>query len=269
MTTRLVFLGTAGSSVVASKHIRSSAGIIFQIEDFQFHIDPGPGTLAKAREYGINLQQNTAVLVSHHHLNHSNDLNVVIDAMTHGGLDKRGVVLGSKSVLQEGDHGYPILTKYHQSLVEKIIPLEQKHKVGVELIEINAFGAEHTDPSALGFKFFCPKFTLSYSGDTALTPQLLEDLSGSDILILNVPYPGNKGTNLNLDTASAVKIVSQVKPKMVIMTHFGMEMIKADPVNEAREVQRVTGVQTVAAQDGLSITLDGSTFLRPNVRGFA
>lgn len=267
--TRLVFLGTAGSSAVASRQLRSSGGIIFQIDDLQFHLDPGPGALHKAKEYGVNLQHTTAVLVSHHHLNHCNDLNMVIEAMAHGGLDRRGVILASKSVVQEGEHGFPVLTKYHQSLVERVIPLEKKHKVGVELIEINAFGAEHTDSSALGFKFFCPKLTISYTGDTALTDQLLEDLAGSDVLILNVPYPGNKGTGLNLDTFSTIKIISQVRPKMAVMTHFGLEMLKADPVNEAREVQRITGVQTIAATDGLSISLDGSTFMRPNVRGFS
>ena len=268
MAARLIFLGTGSGSAVISKQLRGSGGIILQIEDFQFHIDPGPGALAKAKEYGIALQHNTAVLVSHHHVNHCNDLNIVIDAMSHGGLEPHGIILGSKSVLQGTDGIPPYLTQYHQRLVEKIIPLEKKHKVGLELIEINALPAEHTDPTALGFKFFCPKFTISYSGDTALTPQLLEDLAGSDILILNVPYPGNKAAGLNLDTLSAIKIVTHVRPKVTILTHFGIEMIKADPLNEAREVQRITGVQTVAAQDGLSISLDGSTFLRPNVKGF-
>ena len=264
----ITFLGTAGSMAVATRQLRASGGIVLRIDDVQFHLDPGPGALVKAREFGVSANQTTAVLVSHNHLNHCNDLNAVIEAMTHAGLEHRGVILASKSVVQATENSYPILTKYHQNLVEKIIPLEKNHKVGIELIEIHALAADHTDATAIGFKFFCPKFTLGYTGDTALTPELAEQLSGTDILILNVPYPGNKAEGKNLDTESAIKIVSAVRPRVAIMTHFGLEMLKADPLNEAREVQRITGVQTIAAKDGLSIVAEGYGVHKANVRGF-
>ncbi len=266
---KITFLGTAGSSAVASKQLRSSGGIVLEVEDLQFHIDPGPGSLLKAKEYGISLQHTTAVLVSHNHINHCNDLNAVVDAMTHGGIEHRGVVMGSKSVLQSQEDSHPFLTKYHQNLLEKVIPLEKNHKVGIELVEINALSAEHTDPTALGFKFFCPKFTLAYSGDTKLTPKLLEEMAGSDIVILNVPYPGEKGTGMNLDTNAAIHIISTVRPRLAILTHFGTEMLKADPIEEARQVQRITGVQTIAARDGLKITPEpyGQQYKGP-VKGF-
>src|SRR3989344_3294717 len=257
---QLVFLGTAGSAAVYSKQLRSSGGMVLRIEDLQFHIDPGPGALVKAKEMGVNLHHNTAIFVTHNHLNHCNDLNVVIDAMTHGGIEHRGLVLGSKSLLLEENS---FLTKHHKNLVEKIIPLEKNHRVGIELIEINTLPADHTDPHALGFKFFCPKLTLSYSGDTAYSQSLVDEMKGSDLVILNVPYPGNKAVGKNLDTEAAIKIISQVRPKMAILTHFGTEMIKADPLVEAREVQRITGIQTIAAQDGLSISTEGTNFKSP------
>ena len=254
---------------MTTKQLRSSGGIILQVDDLQFHLDPGPGALNKAKEYGVNLHHNTAVLVTSHHLNHCNDLNAVIEAMTHSGIEQRGILLASKPVVHSVDHHHPFLTTYHQGLLERIIPLEKDHKVGIELVEINTLSAEHTDPYALGFKFFCPKFTLSYSGDTALTSQLVTEMAGSDILILNVPYPGNKSAGLNLDTDAAIKIISQVKPKLAIMTHFGLEMLKADPLMEAREVQRITNVQTIAAYDGLKIATEGFGQLKSNVRGYS
>ena len=264
----IIFLGTAGSSAVVSKQLRASGGIILQVEELQFHLDPGPGALAKAKEYGVNLHHNTAILVSHNHINHCNDVNVVIDAMTHSGIEQRGIILGSKSVFHTSEESHPILTRHHQSQVEKIIPLEKNHKIGIELTEINSLSAEHTDPTAIGFKFFCPKFTLSYTGDTKLNDQLLEELTGSDILILNVPYPGNMAKGMNLDTESAIKIISHVRPKLAIMTHFGLEMLRADPIQEAREVQRITGVQTISAKDGLLISPQNYGKARSPVRGY-
>ncbi len=264
---RIIFLGTAGSSAVVSKQLRSSGGIILQVGDLQFHIDPGPGALNKAKEYGISLHHTTAVLVSHNHINHCNDLNAVVDAMTHGGIEQRGLILASKSVLQPSDNYHPFLTKHHQSLVEKIIPVEKNHKVGVELVEIHALSVEHTDQTAVGFKFFCPKMTVAYTGDTQLTPKLLEELTGTDLLILNVPYPGESGTGMNLDVNAAVRIIDHVKPKMAILTHFGLQMLKADPIVQAREIQRITGVQTIAAHDGLAIS-PGANPTHSPVKGF-
>ena len=265
---RIIFLGTAGSSSVARKQLRSSGGIIIQVEDLQFHIDPGPGTLRKAHECGVNLHHTTAVLVSHNHINHCNDLNVVIDAMTHSGIEHRGIILASKSVLHNLEGSYPIITRYHQNLVERIITLEKNHKVGIELVEINALSVDHHDETAIGFKFFCPKFTLSYTGDTALTDELLEQLAGTDILILNVPFPGDMESGKNLNRSDAIKIISHVRPKLAILTHFGLEMIKADPLQEAREIQRITGVQTMAAKDGLAISPESYGTYRNPIKGY-
>lgn len=265
---RITFLGTAGSTAVTSKQLRSSGGIIIQAEDLQFHLDPGPGALNKAKEYNINLLHTNAILVSHNHINHCNDLNVLIDAMTHGGIEQRGVLLTSKSILHPTDESHPFLTRHHQRMIEKIILMEKDHKVAIEIVEIHALPAQHTDPHAVGFKIFCPKLAISYSGDTIATPQLIESMTGSDVLILNVPYPDDKATGQNLDTFSAQKIVAAVKPKIAILTHFGMEMLKADPIMQAREIQRATGVQTIAAHDGLAVAPGGYELFSSPVKGY-
>ncbi|MFA6461640.1 MAG: MBL fold metallo-hydrolase [Candidatus Woesearchaeota archaeon] len=262
----IIFLGTSGGNAV-SKQIQSAGGIIVQVEDLQFHLDPGPGALSKAKEYGVNLNRTTAVLVSHNHINHCSELNPVIDAMTYCGMDHRGMVLAAKSVVLGHEDMTPALTKHHAVMPEKVIPMEKNHKVGIDMVEIHALSAEHPDATAVGFKFLCPKFTLSYTGDTKVTDQLLQELTGTDILILNVPYPGDKGQGMNLDTVSTIKIVDSVKPKVAVITHFGFEMYKAGILEEAREIQRATGIPTVAAKDGLLIYPESYTNKSP-VKGF-
>ncbi len=265
---QLIFLGTAGSSAVVSRQWRSSGGIIIRKDDLQIHLDPGPGTLNKAKEYGINVHHTTAALVTKNSVNHCNDINAVVDAMTHGGIEHRGIILGCKTALQPSDGSSPFLTETSRSMVEKIIPLEKNHKIGIEVIEIHALPSESDEENSIGFKFFFPKFTLSYTGDTTITDDLLEELMGSDILVLNVPYPGNKAQGQNLDTETAIKIVSHVRPRLVIITHFGQDMLKADPIQEAREIQRITGVQTIAAQDGLVVSPGSYGKYKSPVKGF-
>ena len=50
MQAKIIFLGTGGDSIVVGKQLRASGGIILQIDDNQFHIDPGPGALVRARQ---------------------------------------------------------------------------------------------------------------------------------------------------------------------------------------------------------------------------
>ncbi len=266
--TRIIFLGTAGTTRVAAKGIRSSGGIIIQSNDLQLHIDPGPGALSSAKQCGINLHHTSAVLVTHNHINHCNDVNAVIDSMTHSGIEKRGVVLASKSVLQPLENSYPYVTTYHKNLAEKVIALEKNHKVGIELIEINALPVDHSDPTAIGFKIHCPNFTVSYPGDTAVTDELLESMVGSDFIILNVPYPGSKEGHKNLNREDAIKIISHVRPRLAVITHFSLDMLRADPLNEAREIQRITGVQTIAARDGLAISSSGYGRHKSPIKGY-
>ena len=265
---KIIFLGTAGDSTVVSRQLRASGGIVLQLEGVQFHIDPGPGALVRAKEYGVNPHQTTAVLVSHHHINHCSDLNAMVEAMTHGGIEHRGLVLASKSVLSPQEDIFPILTKHHQALVEKIIPVEKNHKVGIEFVEIHTLAADHTDPTAVGFKFFCPRFTVSYTGDTAYSDLLVEQLQGTDILILNVPYPGSTGKNKHLDVEAATRIILGVHPHIAILTHFGWEMLKNDPLAISRDVQRLTGIPTIAATDGFSLSPENYRFPRSPVLGY-
>lgn len=266
MSSQIIFLGTAGDSSVTARQWRASGGIVLKINDLQFHIDPGPGALNKAKEYGINLRGHTAILVSHAHLNHCNDLNILIEAMTLSGLDKRGVLIANKTVVQGSENYRPYLTLYHQTLLEKIIVLEDNQKAAIEIVEIHALRAEHTDPQTLGFKFFCPRFTLSYSSDTHYNRGLVSGMEGSDILILNVPYPSHKAKNLNLDREGAIKIIRKIKPRLAIITHFGLEMLKADPLLEAREIQKQTQIQTIAAKDGLVVSPESYSAKSPQHR---
>jgi len=210
---KIIFLGTNGCAEVVGKQLRGSAGFVIQVGDYQFHIDPGPGTLVRARQFGINLRRTVAVLVSHNHLSHANDINAVVSAMTHRGLDKKGVVIAPKSVVQETETMKPFFNPYFQQQVERIITPNPGQRVGIDNFEIRAIKAFHDDPYAIGFKFFTPQFVLSYSGDTKYDSELIEQYEKSDILILNVLYPRDvKGDQLNMEDAE--NIIKKVKPKL-------------------------------------------------------
>ena len=253
MKAKIVFLGTGGDSIVVGKQLRASGGFILQMDDIQFHIDPGPGALVRARQEDINLRENTALFVSHSHINHCNDVNAVVSAMTHAGLDKIGVLVGNKTVIEGEGEIKPYVTDFYKNCVEKAIALESGAKIGINNIDIKALPTKHSDINCIGFKFFTPEFTLTYSSDTAYSSDLLEIYKNSDILILNIINPfGIKQSGI-MNTNDAIKLLSKLKPSLAIIQHFGIKMLSANPMTEAREIARKTKVQTIAAKDGLIV----------------
>ena len=249
---RIIFLGTAGDSFTYGKQQRASGGIIIQAEDCQFHIDPGPGALVRAMEADISIRNNTAILASHNHVNHCNDINAVIAAMTHNGLDRQGVLIAAKSVFEATETTQPTLSSFHKHCLERFIMVDPGKRVGIEEIEIRAITAFHNDPHTVGFKFFTPKFTLTYSSDTRFQKELIDEYDKSDILILNTVYPrGAKEDMLSSD--DVVNILEKTEPELTILTHFGIKMLNADPLSEARDIQKKTKSQVIAAKEGMVV----------------
>jgi hypothetical protein len=52
------------------------------------------------------------------------------------------------------------------------------------------------------------------------------------------------------------RIIYKNKPKLALITHFGMTMIKAKPWEIAESLSKKTGVKVIAAGDGMEIDLD-------------
>jgi len=92
------FLGTGGARVVVTKQIRSSGGIWLFLNNTNILIDPGPGSLVKSLSSRPKLDPSKldAIILSHKHLDHSGDVNIMMEAMTEGGIKKEGYCLHQK-----------------------------------------------------------------------------------------------------------------------------------------------------------------------------
>ncbi|MBI4146081.1 hypothetical protein HY489_01965 [Candidatus Woesearchaeota archaeon] len=50
-------------------------------------------------------------------------------------------------------------------------------------------------------------------------------------------------------------VIKKLRPRLAVLTHFSASQLQANPVYVARELQKKTGVQTIAAHDGLVVDL--------------
>ncbi|MBU1201812.1 MAG: MBL fold metallo-hydrolase [Nanoarchaeota archaeon] len=252
MNSSITFLGTGGDSIVVGKQLRASGGIIFKFGESVFLIDPGPGALVRMKQFDVNVREITAILVSHNHLNHSSDVNSVISAMTYSGIDKRGILVCDEETLHGSETEKPVISNYHKGLVERFITMKPGMKIGVNDVNIVATNAKHTQTS-IGFKFYTEKFIVSYTSDTEYCKELVEDHADSDVIIVNCKNPLGLSEKGHMNTEDVVKFLEKTKPKLAILTHFGIKMLDGDPIFEAREIQKKTPSQVIAARDGMTV----------------
>ena len=258
MTDRIIFLGTGGGRIVLANQFAATGGFVIQTEGKQIWIDPGPGALVRAKQFGVRPKNTDIIYVSHHHLDHANDLNALIDVMTLGGIYKKGILISTPTTIDgTGDDG-PILLKYYRKFLDEVHVVKTGDTVNMKNLRFTATPIQHDVEYGSGLKLETSKFTLSYVGNSApIIDELAKAHLGADILIMDVLKPGNQKWKTHFCTQDAIDLTQKVKPQLSVLTHFGAKMIRENPVYEAREVQKQTNIRTIAAQDGMRIDLEG------------
>jgi len=242
------FLGTAGARIVVAKQLRASGGIWLSLGDTNILVDPGPGSLVHCIRSRPKLDPTTldGIVLSHKHLDHAADINVMMEAMTLGGREKRGMVLLPADAVRGND---PVIYKYVRPYVGKIDILKEKNRYKIGNVEIKAAARHFHGVETYGLIFKWGKRTISYITDTKYFPALPKKYK-NDIVIISVL--SIKPTAFDHLCADDVKtIVKSLKPKTTILTHFGMWMIKAKPWVVAEQLSKELKTRVVAARDGM------------------
>lgn len=254
---RIKFLGTAGARFVVSKQVRASGGLWFTLDDTNFLVDPGPGTLVKCATSKPKLEPTTleGIILTHRHLDHSADVNIMIEAMTEGGFKKRGELFAPADALDQD----PVVLHYLRNFVEKIHTLKEGGNYSLGKIKFSTPVKHIHGVETYGIKFKSSKYIISLIADTRFFPELSGHYSKSDLVILNVVRHEATGMSLRVDHLNLedVKtIIKEIKPKVTIITHFGMTMVRAKPWEIADNLSDELGIKVIAARDGMDFKLD-------------
>ena len=253
----ITFLGTGGARFMMTSQILASGGLWLNLSGTEMLIDPGPGCIVQSAKRKLRAEKLSAIILSHRHLDHSTDVNVMAEAMTQGRLKRHGWLFAPTDALDTE----PVIFSYLQDRLKGIEVLGEGKSYSVDSISFTTPVRHKHRVETYGMVFRTAKHTFSYIADTRYFEGLTKYYHG-ELLIINVTFlePHNPtdhpGTPVDhLSVPDALRIITELKPKVTILTHFGMTMWRAKPWQIAEKLSEKTGVKVMAARDGMKFDL--------------
>jgi len=253
----IIFLGTGGARFMIISQLLASGGLWLNLGGTEILLDPGPGCIVHSTKKKLRGEKLSAIIVSHRHLDHSADVNVMVEAMTEGGMRRHGWLFAPSDALDSD----PIIFSYLRQHLEGIGVLQEGKSYSVGNVSFATPLRHIHSVETYGVVFKTGKYTFSYISDTRYFDGLCQHYGG-ELLIINVaffePHPFSDNPLFPVDHLSvpdAEHIIKELKPRVAILTHFGMGMWRARPWQIAEKLSQQTGIKVIAAQDGMKFDL--------------
>ena len=253
----ITFLGTGGARFMMISQLLASGGLWLNLSGTEILIDPGPGCIVQATKRKLRADKLSAIILSHRHLDHSADVNIMVEAMTQGGFKQHGWLFTPGDALQTE----PVIFSYLKEYLEGVELLQEGKSYSVGDVSFTTPVRHIHLVETYGMVFRTAKHTFSYIADTRYFDELCQHYSG-ELLIINLvfleprspdDYPSMPADHLSVPDAE--HIITELKPRAAILTHFGMGVWRAKPWRIAQKLTEKTGVKVIAARDGMKFDL--------------
>jgi ribonuclease BN (tRNA processing enzyme) len=251
MENTITFLGVAGARIMVANQIQASGGIWLNLEGTEILLDPGPGCIVQSTKRKLRAEKLSAIVLTHRHLDHSGDMNIMVESMTQGGFKPHGKVYLPADALDSE----PVVFAYLRGFLDGIELLKAGKSYQIKGITFSTPVRHLHGVETYGLRFQAGTHQFSYIADSRYFEGLIEHYQ-AELIILNVVFlePNPKIDHLSLRDAE--QIIKGIKPKVAILTHFGMSMWRAKPWEVAEELAQKTGVRVKAAGVGMKFDLE-------------
>jgi phosphoribosyl 1,2-cyclic phosphodiesterase len=232
---------------MVAKQVAASGGLFIEDENTRISLDPGPGAVVQYAKREIDLTTIDAIVISHRHLDHVGDVNVMVEAMTEGGFSHRGMLFCPSDALDED----PVVLKYLRRFPREIIRLAPETSYSVNGVTFTTSARHLHQVETYGFRF---GDRLGWVTDSAYYDGIAQQHKADVMVIHTVLLHCHVGLP-HLCVADVERIISEAKPRLAILTHYGMTVWRADPPTLAADMTQRLGIEVQAARDGMSIEL--------------
>lgn len=257
------YLGTGGARFCMVRQMRWTGGIWFSYGGIRGVIDPGPGSLYHmcSASPALDPHEIRAVLLTHRHLDHSTDINVITEAMTGGGFEKNGVIILPNDAVNSAD---PVLLHYCADKPAHVYVSEDGKIFDIGM-GVTAEAVLHIHHGVDCFGFIFRKEGLPTWGvisDTKLLDTFPNRYRECVYISINVTFPDKKPRLQHMSVEELKELLEMMHPNLVTISHMGVHMIENGPENFAAETS-TPRTRVVAGRDGMVINLDSLEIFSP------
>ena len=242
---RLTFMGTAGARFMVAKQVAASGGLFLEDGQTRISLDPGPGAVVAYAQRKVDLTTLDAIVVSHRHLDHAGDVNVMVEAMTDGGFAHRGVLFCPSDALDED----PVVLRYLRRFPREIVRLAPETRYSINGLSFTTSGRHVHQVETYGFRF---GDRLGWITDSAYYDGIAQQHQ-ADVMLIHTILLHCRPELPHLCIDDAERIIRDAKPRLAILTHYGMTVWRANPKEIAADLTQRIGTEVQAAFDGMSI----------------
>ena len=147
-----------------------------------------------------------------------------------------------------------MIFKYLRDFPEEIVFFEQGRKYKLGTLEFYTPFKNLHSVETYGVVFKVNALKIGVLSDTAYSEELVEAYK-SDVLVVNIVFLNKRAEYQHLCVEEAEMLIQKMRPRLAVITHFGMTVLKAGPKSIAEEMTHNTGVNVVAAYDGMMLNL--------------
>ena len=216
---------------MVAKQLAASGGLYLEEGNTRISLDPGPG----------------AIVLSHRHLDHAGDVNVMVEAMTEGGFRHRGRLFCPSDALDID----PVVLNYLRRFPEEVVRLEPEQTDTAKDVTFTTSPLHAHQVETFGFRF---GDRLGWVTDSAYYDGIAEQHK-ADVMVIHVVLMQCRAELPHLCLADAERIIRDAKPRLAILTHYGMTVWRAHPWELAADLTQRIGTEVKAARDGMSLEL--------------
>jgi phosphoribosyl 1,2-cyclic phosphodiesterase len=233
---------------MVAKQLAASGGLYLEKDGTRLAMDPGPGAVVQYAKRKVDLARLEGILLSHRHLDHSSDVNVMIEGMTDGGFRRRGVLLCPGEALDQD----PVVLQYLRGFPREVVRLQASTRYELGDISFSTSPVHVHGTETYGFVFEGGK--LGWVTDSKYYDGIAEQHQ-ADVMLIHTVLLNSRADLPHLGVDDAERIIREARPRLAIITHFGMTVWKAHPWEVAADLSQRTGVEVKAARDGMALEL--------------
>ncbi len=247
--TKVVFLGTSGGRVTTFRLIRRSGGFLIDWGNSKVHVDPGPGAFVYLKEKGIDYRTVDLIVLSHIHLDHTADVNTLIEACTDGGKHRNLSLFAPRSAVEGRER---VVLPYLIDRLSFLGIMEEGKEFEYREIKVKPV-MKHTHHGVENYSLLFND-SIVYLPCAKFEERMFEIYpKGLELMIVSTTFYRKRPHIDHLSVEEVRELISVCRPKRTVLTHFSVEMHEMNPRRVADELSHDLGLEVLAAEDGMEL----------------